>query len=72
MAIELGTRDRANIKSWGSTYLCRIKSGLPRHLKVTLFPSGMSASLISILARAKTSADALILLTNLVTKDLAA
>lgn len=49
-----------------------MNSGLPRHLKVTDLPSGISDSLISILARAKTSAAAAIDDTNCVTTDLAA
>jgi hypothetical protein len=61
---------------WGfyciSLYLCLINKGLPRHLKVTLLPSGISSSLISILASARTSADALIELTNSPTKVFAA
>lgn len=36
------------------------EEGLPRHLNVTDLPSGISASLISILAMANTSAEALI------------
>lgn len=39
-------------------YLCLMNSGFPLHLNVTDFPSGMSASLTSILAKAKTSAEA--------------
>lgn len=46
--------------------------GFPRHLKVTDFPSGISCSLISILAKAKTSAAAAIDDTKCVTTDLAA
>lgn len=42
----------------------RTKRGFPRHLKVTLLPSGMSLSFISIFASARTSADALMLSTN--------
>ena len=49
-----------------------MNSGLPRHLNVTDLPSGMSASLISILARAKTSAAAAMDDTKCVTRDLAA
>lgn len=49
-----------------------MNSGLPRHLKVTDLPSGMSDSLISILAKAKTSAAAAMDDTKCVTKDLAA
>jgi len=48
-----------------------MKRGFPLHLKVTLFPSGISESLISILARAKTSAEALMLERNWVTTALA-
>ena len=36
---------------------CRMKSGFDRHLTVRFFPSGMSLSLTSILAKASTSAD---------------
>ena len=36
----------------------RTNKGLPRHLIAMFFPSGMSSSLISILARARTSAEA--------------
>lgn len=49
----------------------RMNSGLPRHLKVTDLPSGMSDSLISILAMANTSAEALIEDTKVDTSDLA-
>lgn len=49
-----------------------MNSGLPRHLKVTDFPSGISASLISILANASTSAAAAMEDTKWVTTDLAA
>lgn len=49
-----------------------MNSGLPRHLKVTDLPSGMSVSLISILARANTSAAAAMDDTKCVTTDLAA
>lgn len=49
-----------------------MKSGFPLHLKVTDLPSGMSESLISILAKASTSAAADMEDTNWVTTDLAA
>lgn len=52
--------------------LWRINNGFPRHLNVTDLPSAMSESLISILAKAKTSAEALIELMNWCTTDLAA
>lgn len=52
-------------------HLCLMKSGFPLHLKVKLFPSGISESLTSILANAKTSAEALIDCTNWVTTVLA-
>lgn len=55
-----------------SLYLCLINNGLPRHLKVTLLPSGMSPSLTSIFASARTSAVALIELINSPTNVLAA
>ena len=49
-----------------------MKSGFPLHLKVIAFPSGISARLISILAMAKTSADAERLEMNEFTVEVAA
>lgn len=54
-----------------SGVLCRMNNGLPRHLNVTDLPSAISSNLISILAKANTSADALIDVTNWVTMALA-
>lgn len=60
---------------FGYIYMkCRIiyifLNNSPLHLKVTDFPSGISASLISIFAKANTSAVALILVMNCVTRAL--
>lgn len=52
-------------------HLCLTNSGLPLHLKVTDFPSGISSSLISIFAKARTSALADMDETNCVTMVLA-
>merc|ERR1712018_856617 len=52
--------DRGTLRSFSisASVLWRMNRGFPLHLKTIFFPSGMSASLTSIFARARVAADA--------------